>query len=284
MHEPKPTPEAVSGQRAARCGATASSPLPTPDGLPLEPVRDDEAAELSDEELFDRYRHGDARAFEHLLTRHARSVYNFSCRFLGERGRSEDIFQEVFLRVVRGAPGFRGGSKFTTWLYRITRNVCTDLLRSRSKPAPLSLDGSGVLGDGRGPRAADRAAANHRGAGRMRLHLVGSGRLPSAGTRENQDGRRSDAEAIPDPAANVDLDARRRETLEVLEVAIGELPEPQREVLLLRQRVGLPFEDIGEIVGAPRNTVKSRMRYALENLRRALLRTPEGAAILRDGI
>ena len=52
--------------------------------------------------------------------------------------------------------------------------------------------------------------------------------------------------------------------------AINQLPDDQREVFLMRQLNGLSFKEIGEIVGAPENTVKSRMRYALEKLRQDL--------------
>ena len=52
--------------------------------------------------------------------------------------------------------------------------------------------------------------------------------------------------------------------------AVERLPEDQREVFLMRQMSGLSFKEIGEVVGAPENTVKSRMRYALEKLREEL--------------
>ena len=55
-----------------------------------------------------------------------------------------------------------------------------------------------------------------------------------------------------------------------LEAALRSLPEQQREVFLLREYAGLPFQEIARVTGAPENTVKSRMRYALEGLRRAL--------------
>ncbi len=55
-----------------------------------------------------------------------------------------------------------------------------------------------------------------------------------------------------------------------LEAALASLPEEQREVFVLREYAGVPFQEIGDITGVPVNTVKSRMRYALEGLRRAL--------------
>jgi RNA polymerase sigma-70 factor (ECF subfamily) len=55
-----------------------------------------------------------------------------------------------------------------------------------------------------------------------------------------------------------------------IQQAIGELSEEQREVFLMRETLNLPFKEIAEIVQCPENTVKSRMRYALEQLRRTL--------------
>ncbi len=53
--------------------------------------------------------------------------------------------------------------------------------------------------------------------------------------------------------------------------AIASLPDDQREVFVMREYAGMPFKEIGEVVGAPENTVKSRMRYALDHLRKRLL-------------
>ena len=63
--------------------------------------------------------------------------------------------------------------------------------------------------------------------------------------------------------------------------AVDELPEEQREVFLMREVSNLPFKEIAEIVGVPENTVKSRMRYALERLQSALSDFEEYARALR---
>jgi RNA polymerase sigma-70 factor (ECF subfamily) len=63
--------------------------------------------------------------------------------------------------------------------------------------------------------------------------------------------------------------------------AVDELPEEQREVFLMREVSNLPFKEIAEIVGVPENTVKSRMRYALERLQAALSDFEEYARALR---
>ncbi len=73
---------------------------------------------------------GDRDAFEILTLRHQRSVLNFIYRFLGDRTAAEDLAQEVFLRVWQSAPTYKPTAKFTTWLYRITVNLCINKQQS----------------------------------------------------------------------------------------------------------------------------------------------------------
>jgi RNA polymerase sigma-70 factor (ECF subfamily) len=153
-------------------------------------------------------------------------------RSVRDVSRAEEILQEVFLRVVQRSGDFRGQSKFSTWLYTIARNQCIDHGRKMSHRRHASLD------------APTRGADNEPGATLM--------------DRVADDGAASDREAIG----------------KQLKLAIGQaieaLPDEQREVFLLRQVQGLPFKDIALIVGTSENTVKSRMRYALERLQGAL--------------
>ncbi|HID95834.1 MAG TPA: RNA polymerase sigma factor [Candidatus Latescibacteria bacterium] len=80
--------------------------------------------EISDEGLVERVKRGDARAFEILIDRHKRMVFNVAYRILGNRDDAEDAAQESFVRCYKSISSFRGGSKFTTWLYSIVSNVC----------------------------------------------------------------------------------------------------------------------------------------------------------------
>lgn len=95
--------------------------------------------EQSDEELMLGYADGDARAFEVLLRRHEKPVFNFIYRSVGRKDIAEELLQDVFLRVIRNASSYQQSAKFTTWLYTIARNICID--RSRKKGGKeLSLD------------------------------------------------------------------------------------------------------------------------------------------------
>ena len=175
-----------------------------------------------------RYQKGDARAFEVLLVRHRKPVYNFIFRFVSDRAQAEDLLQETFLRVVRGAGTWKQGSKFTTWLYTIARNQCVDLSRRMKLRRAQSLDAPVKAGETDGAALMDMVA---------------------------------------DGGAPVDRRAMGGELQGRLKAAIAALSEEQREVFLMREILDMQFGEIAEVTGVPENTVKSRMRYALEKLR-----------------
>ena len=184
----------------------------------------------SDEELLRRFNEGHPDAFEELVRRYERPLYNFIFRSVRRRERADELLQDVFLKVVQRSQDFKGDSKLSTWLYTIARNLCIDHSRKMVFRRHQSLDAPGPGPEG-GPTLLERTA--------------GTG-------------------AEPDRAA-VAEDLRRR-----IGEAIEELPEEQREVFLMRHVQGMRFKDIADVVGVPENTVKSRMRYALERLQRAL--------------
>ncbi|HET9449326.1 MAG TPA: RNA polymerase sigma factor [Aggregicoccus sp.] len=190
------------------------------------------AAETSDEQLMLAFRAGDARAFEALVRRHRGPVFHFILRFTGQRARSEDLLQETWLKVVRSARDYEPKARFTTWLYTIARNLCVDSARKESHRQAQSLE----------------APAGAHGA----------------------DGGRPLGEALPDGGASPERGAHAARLRPLLERALAELPEEQREVFVLREYSGIAFKEIAEVTGVSENTVKSRMRYALEGLRRRL--------------
>ena len=185
--------------------------------------------QLSDEALMEAFQRGETRAFEHLLRRHKRPVYNFIHRQVGNEATAEDLLQEVFLRVIRGATSYKREAKFTTWVYTIARNICVDQARRAKHRRAASLDQPLRGGDG------------------------------------EQKGTMGDRVPGTNPA--VDRQVIGKELKGRIQQAIAKLNEEQREVFLLREYQNLPFKEIADIVGCPENTVKSRMRYALEKLR-----------------
>lgn len=92
----------------------------------------------TDEQLVSSALAGDQRAFETIVRTHADAVYGHALRFFGERTAAEDATQEVFIKVFRSLSTFDGRSALSTWLYRITRNVCLDMVRAgRHRPVPV---------------------------------------------------------------------------------------------------------------------------------------------------
>lgn len=189
-------------------------------------------ADAADEGALRAFRAGDRSAFDRLVTRHEKGLFNFCFRLLGSRPAAEDATQEILLKVVRSADGWTPKAKVRTWIYAIARNHCIDEARKARHRQTDSLDRPLKPGDDEGATVGDGIA--------------------------------DPAEIGPERGAH---GARLRG---LLLRAIDLLPEEQREVFVMREQVGLPFKEIAEITGVPENTAKSRMRYALEGLRATL--------------
>lgn len=97
---------------------------------------------LDDNTLIQKARSGDMSAFEQLLYRYDRHVLNIAYSFRNSEDDAKDIYQEVFIRVYKGLKNFQFRSEFSTWLYRITTNVCISYKRKESRHELDSLDAS----------------------------------------------------------------------------------------------------------------------------------------------
>jgi RNA polymerase sigma-70 factor, ECF subfamily len=82
---------------------------------------------------------GDERAFTLIVRAYETPVYNYVLRLVGDRALAEDLTQEVFLRVFQGLPKFSLRSKFTTWLFQVTKNRVLDELRANERRPRLSV-------------------------------------------------------------------------------------------------------------------------------------------------
>lgn len=189
--------------------------------------------ELSDEDLMIRYAQGGEAEFEVLLSRFRRPLFGFLCRMLGRTDKAEDVFQEVFYEVIRGRRQYRPDAKFSAWIYRIARNRAVDRLRRDSFREMTSLD-----------ELVDQDNEN----GRTRL-------------------TRMEAQA-PNPEEL--MQCLELET--AVEKALASLPVEQREVFWLKEKSNLTLAEVAAVTGVSLNTVKSRLRYALEKIRTELTR------------
>ncbi|HEY2702209.1 MAG TPA: RNA polymerase sigma factor [Candidatus Dormibacteraeota bacterium] len=126
----------------------APSPLPAGTApvlsgqvLPLRPPAD--AATVDDDvSLLSAYRDGDAHAFERLYTRHAIAIRMLCLRHLRSDASADDVVQETFLRLVRGADRIERGFNVRAWLHRVAANLCIDLLRAQRRSPGIEDDGT----------------------------------------------------------------------------------------------------------------------------------------------
>jgi RNA polymerase sigma-70 factor, ECF subfamily len=190
-----------------------------------------------------RFQGGDRSAFAVLVRRHKTSIFNFILRQVRQQTTAEDLTQDVFVRVVQNAATFKHEARFTTWAYSIARNLCIDHLRKMSLRRHPSLDQTSGR-DQDGPTLGERVADEH-------------------------------------PSAAADRQVMGSDIAQRIVAAVEALPPEQREVFLLRQLAKVPFKEIAKMTGVPENTVKSRMRYALERLQDALCEYEDYARALR---
>ncbi|RZV99198.1 MAG: sigma-70 family RNA polymerase sigma factor, partial [Rhodobacteraceae bacterium] len=98
----------------------------------------DALSDASDEALLVAYGNGDTAAASALVLRLTPRVLGYAARVLGDRAEAEDVVQEAMLRLWRIAPDWRQGeAKVTTWLYRVTVNLCTDRLRKSGRSVDI---------------------------------------------------------------------------------------------------------------------------------------------------
>lgn len=111
----------------------------------------------SDEELVAQATAGDSESFNLLVTRWERPIYALAFRTLGREEDARDVVQEAFLRAYRGLRGFKGQAKFSSWLYRITLNLCRDWIRRERRapivPTPAGTDASAFADEQVAPTA-----------------------------------------------------------------------------------------------------------------------------------
>jgi RNA polymerase sigma-70 factor, ECF subfamily len=107
---------------------------------------------MSDEELVARSRGGDLDSFNQLVLRWERPIYALAYRVIGREEDARDVAQETFLRAFRALSGFKGQAKFSSWLYRITLNLCRDWVRKQRRTPiaqmPENVDLVELAGEG----------------------------------------------------------------------------------------------------------------------------------------
>ena len=176
---------------------------------------------------------GSEAAFSLLIAQYSQPIYSFVARSLRDPADAADVTQEVFLKVFRNIAGFHGEASLRTWIYRIAVHEASNQRRwwCRHKRQELTIDAPEEGEDGDTCCLADLLAA---------------------------------ADISPfDHAARAQLRDR-------VEAALRTVPEPFREVVVLREIEGFGYEEIAEILSANLGTVKSRLTRGRAALREAL--------------
>lgn len=88
---------------------------------------------MTEQELVNRAKAGDQNAFEQLVLDNQNKVYSLAFRMVNDREEAADLAQEAFLKVWQGLPSFQGESSFSTWVYRLTTNLCIDYIRKQKR-------------------------------------------------------------------------------------------------------------------------------------------------------
>lgn len=179
---------------------------------------------------------GEKDALAPLLERYQDRLFGVCVRMVGDRDLAADLTQDAMIKAIEGISTFDERAKFSTWVIRVTMNVCLSKLRSERLRRHASLE---QLAAGTGQRPSDRPS------------------VPSA--LIDRDREHAGAESVELE------DFRRRVSAALLRVA----PE-QRAILVLRDSRGLDYEQIAEALGVPVGTVKSRLFRARAALREAM--------------
>jgi RNA polymerase sigma-70 factor (ECF subfamily) len=184
-----------------------------------------EMSHMPDEELVRKYaRDCDEASFEEIINRHADKVFGLALRITRSNEDAEEVFQEVFLTLTKKLDTFRGESKFSSWLYRVTANAAYMHIRAQKKHEnTLSLE--------------NYSPYDEKGT------LMGKIRYKDWSSRP-------------------DLAIFSKEATEIIEKSVNELPESYRVVFHLRDVEGLSNEEVSKVLEISVPAVKSRLHRA----------------------
>lgn len=187
---------------------------------------------MNDESLIREFTAGNTAAFNTLVWRWEKPIYNFILRYLGDSEQAKDVMQRCFIRAYKSLGKLQDHRCFSAWLYRIALNLCRDELKKR-RSVTYSLSESPDLDD------CDKGAPQ----------IV-----------------------IADEKQDTARLTHQENLSEVLQKALLAIPEEQRVVVIMKQYHGMKFTEIADVLKIPINTIKSRMYYGLNALHSVLQR------------
>jgi RNA polymerase sigma-70 factor (ECF subfamily) len=183
--------------------------------------------EVSD--LILRCQTGNRDAFDELILRYQRYVFNLIYQHLGDIDEIDDVAQEVFLRIFKFIRKYRGQASLESWIYKIVLNYCRTHARRRSSITRLFI--------------------------------------PITSTKHEEERSFELLDALPDRGYNPEKTVEQRKIAQEILEAVRALPEIYRNILIMREVNELSYEEIAEILGISIGTVKSRISRARDLVR-----------------
>jgi RNA polymerase sigma factor (sigma-70 family) len=187
-------------------------------------------AMMHSETLIVRARTGDQSAQGKLVQMWYKHIYNFGYKFFLDHDLAMEVSQRTFISMCKNLANLQDTARFKPWLYKIAVNYCREEVRKKKINRALPFD------------------------------LVWSQDAENSPTWESS-GQRHD---------NPERQLQQRELSDILQSALLELSDEQREIVIMKEFEGLKFREIAEVLNISENTVKSRMYYGLDGLKKIL--------------
>jgi RNA polymerase sigma factor (sigma-70 family) len=189
-------------------------------------------AMMHSDTLIARAKQGDQNAQGKLVQLWYKRIYNFSYKFFMDHDLAMEVSQKTFISMCRSLAALQDIARFKSWLYKIAVNYCREEARKKKGSRSLSFD--------------------------------------VVWNREAEDSPQW--ESSSQRYANPESQYQQAELSDILQQALYELSDEQREVVIMKEYEGLKFREIAEVLNISENTVKSRMYYGLDGLKKILER------------
>ena len=175
-----------------------------------------------DSDVVNRCVQGDREAFNALVEKYYKKIYNIAYRFVGDAEEANDLAQEIFTAAYQNLKKFRGDAKFSTWLFQIATN---------------------------------------RGKNKFK-YLKRRGYFLNRGQTDDEDERDTGQRAIPDESMNPEDILASKQVQKIVQDVINELEPDHKEIVILRDIEGFSYDEIARILDLPEGTTKSRLHRA----------------------
>lgn len=185
---------------------------------------------MEDIELINKLKEGDEESFRVIVDRYQKYILNICFRFTRSKETTEDLTQEVFIEVYRSINNFRGGSKFSTWIYRIAVTKSLDHLKSQKRKKRFGM-------------------------------------IKSLFVENDFD---NESLLVADSGENPQKKIEQEDRMKILSLALESLPEKQRIAFTLNKYDEMSYQEIAGILGTTISSVESLIHRAKINLRKKL--------------